>query len=377
MSDAVMRARWRWPFLAAGVALGLGLVQHFALVPASTVERVYARGLFPPVRTGLTRLAGLCPMSLAELVLAALGSTFLVWLARAVRDVARGRRRAVELGGALVRGALWSAGGVYLAFLLLWGFNHGREPYALSAGLEVRPSATAELLAAAEELVARANELRAGLAEDEQGVFRARLERDGLRAAVDAAYARAGSEEPVLAGPAPLVRFALATPLLTALGISGIYSPFTAEAHVNAAQPDAQLGFSACHEVAHARGFAREDEANYLAWRVGAGAPEPELAYSATLGALRLVLGALGAIDLGAWMNLHAQLGPGVLRDLGAIDAFWNPRTRLARTVRQVSDRVNDTYLKSQGQAQGTHSYGRMVDLLLAARRARAAGKPR
>ncbi|MEQ1894516.1 MAG: DUF3810 domain-containing protein, partial [Planctomycetota bacterium] len=345
--------------------------------PASSVERVYARGLFPPLRTGLTRLAGLCPVSLAELVLAALGTTFLVWLARALRDLARGRRRAVELGGALVRGALWSAGGAYLAFLLLWGFNHGREPYALSAGLEVRPSEPAELLAAAEELVARANELRAGLAEDEQGVFRARLDRDGLSAAVAAAYARAGNEEALLAGPTPLVRFALASPLLTSGGISGIYSPFTAEAHVNAAQPDAQLGFSACHEVAHARGFAREDEANYLAWRVGARAEEPELAYSATLGALRLVLAAMGGVDVSTRTALRAHLAPAVLRDLRAIDEFWSPSTRIAHTVRQVSNSINDTYLKSQGQAQGTHSYGRMVDLLLAARRARAVGTPR
>jgi hypothetical protein len=352
------------------VALGLGLVQHFALVPAAWVERGYARGLFPPLRTGLAALAGLSPVSLAELALAGLAVTLLLALGCALRALVRRTRRASELGGALVRGALWSASGAYLAFLFLWGFNHGRAPYAQSAGLEMRPSEPAELLAAAEELLLRANELRAGLGEDEHGVFRARLDHDGLRAAVSAAYAQAGSEEPLLAGPAPLLRFALASPLMTACGISGIYSPFTAEAHVNAEQPDAQLGFNACHEVAHARGLAREDEANFLAWRVGADAREPELAYAANLGALRLVFAAL---DMHALLELHGELGRGGLRDLRAIDEFWNPRTRVARTVRQVSNRVNDTYLKSQGQPQGTHSYGRMVDLLLAARR-QAAG---
>jgi hypothetical protein len=364
-----MRARWRWPLLSAVLALVLGLVQHFALVPSTWVERGYARGLFPLVRAGVTSLAGLCPVSLAELGLAALGLALLVKLLRALHDLKRRQKRVTELGGAFLRGCLWSASGAYLAFLLLWGFNHGREPYAASAGLDVRPSEASELVAAAEELIARANELRAGLAEDDQGVFRARLARDGLRAAVAAAYARAGSEEPLLAGPAPLVRFALASPLLTAAGISGIYSPFTTEAHVNAAQPDAQLGFSACHEVAHARGFAREDEANYLAWRVGARAEEPELAYSATLGALRLVLSAMGGASLSTRSSLRALLSEAVRRDLAAIDEFWSPRTRLATQVRQVSHRINDGYLKSQGQPQGTSSYGRMVDLLLAARR--------
>ena len=34
---------------------------------------------------------------------------------------------------------------------------------------------------------------------------------------------------------------------------------------------------------------------------------------------------------------------------------------------------MNDAYLKSQGQKEGVRSYGRMVDLLLAERRARSA----
>ncbi|PYQ39239.1 MAG: DUF3810 domain-containing protein, partial [Acidobacteria bacterium] len=39
-----------------------------------------------------------------------------------------------------------------------------------------------------------------------------------------------------------------------------------------------------------------------------------------------------------------------------------------------VQERVNDTYLKTQGQAQGVQSYGQIVDLLLAERRTAAAG---
>ncbi|MBQ6801694.1 MAG: DUF3810 family protein, partial [Oscillospiraceae bacterium] len=35
----------------------------------------------------------------------------------------------------------------------------------------------------------------------------------------------------------------------------------------------------------------------------------------------------------------------------------------------EVSDAVNDTYLKLNDQQEGTRSYGKMVDLLLAYRR--------
>jgi hypothetical protein len=39
--------------------------------------------------------------------------------------------------------------------------------------------------------------------------------------------------------------------------------------------------------------------------------------------------------------------------------------------VPRASLRVNDAYLRSQGQKDGIHSYGRLVDLLVAEHRAR------
>ena len=54
--------------------------------------------------------------------------------------------------------------------------------------------------------------------------------------------------------------------MLSYLGISGIFIPFTCEANVNATLPDWEIPFTACHELAHQRGFAREDEANYVGY---------------------------------------------------------------------------------------------------------------
>ena len=53
----------------------------------------------------------------------------------------------------------------------------------------------------------------------------------------------------------------------------------------------------------------------------------------------------------------------GILRDWQAQTEFWQ---RHAGPVRQVGTRVNDAYLKSQGQTEGLRSYGMMVDLLIA-----------
>ena len=353
----------------AALALVAGWTLKNELLPNEWVERIYARVLFPPIRNALTACARLFPISLAELGLAVLS----LWiLFRCARGLAATRARTIGwsellLGG--LRQSLFAASVVYLLFLLTWGLNHARQPYAVSAGLAVRPSTEAELMAAARELVARANEIRAGIAEDERGVLRSRFDRDGFRAAVAQAFERAAATQELLSGPPPLLRFALGSRAMTAASIPGIYSPLTGEAHVDAEQLPIELGFNACHEVAHSRGFAREDEANYLAYFVATRAAEPELAYSGYLMALRHVTSALGGLKA---LGLLDGLRPGALRDWKALSEFWRPSGRMQQAVRVVSERINHAYLTSQGQALGTKSYGRMVDLLLAERRAKA-----
>ena len=57
-----------------------------------------------------------------------------------------------------------------------------------------------------------------------------------------------------------------------------------------------------------------------------------------------------------------------VLEDFRSASEFWRARRSVVTDVGRLS---NDLYLKSQGEAEGVASYGRMVDLLLAERRAR------
>ena len=55
--------------------------------------------------------------------------------------------------------------------------------------------------------------------------------------------------------PAKWTRFPA---LFSALGIAGLYFPFTGEAIVNGDDLPDTLPFTICHELAHQAGFARE-----------------------------------------------------------------------------------------------------------------------
>jgi hypothetical protein len=328
------------------------------------VEQVFARSFYSWLGGRLACLTTWLPASLAEILL--LGA-FGFGLKHLARVLARGRRPSAErlLDGASAVPVI--AGILYLTFLFLWGFNYQRQPFALSAGLEARPSSVGELASLCGVLLEEANAARAGLPEDGAGVMRLA---DAPRHALlrtEAGFGAAAQRYAFLA-----VGCARPKPLLTSaafswLGITGIYSPFTGEPNVNMTLPDPELPFAASHEVAHQRGFAREDEANYLGYLACRLHPDPDFRYSGRLAASVYAMNALASRDRAAWQRLESGRSAGVGRDLGALLA-WAQRYRGA--AERLSARVNDAYLRSQGQAEGVESYGRVVDLLLAERRA-------
>ena len=355
--------RRRWA-LGAGLVAGGLVAQLVAGRWPAVVEHAFARSFYAWLGGRLNCLTAWFPVSVAETSILGLGVFALARLARALRI---GRRpsvgRLLDAGSAL----LMAAGILYLAFLVLWGFNYQRQPFALSAGLEVRPSSVGDLTSLCAALVEEANTAREGLPEDAAGVMRLG---DGPRNALlrtEAGFGAAAQRHAFLA-----VGCARPKPLLTStafswLGITGIYSPFTGEPNVNMTLPDPELPFAASHEVAHQHGFAREDEANYLGYVACRLHPDPDFRYSGRLAASVYAMNALAARDRAAWQRLEAGRSVGVRRDLAALVA-WAERYR--GPAERFSARVNDAYLRSQGQREGVGSYGRVVDLLLAERRA-------
>lgn len=174
--------------------------------------------------------------------------------------------------------------------------------------------------------------------------------------------------EPVLEGASAPAKPVLVSTALSYLGISGIFSPFTGEANVNMTLPEPDVPFAACHELAHAHGFAREDEANYVGYLACTRHPDADFRYSGLLAASVYAMNALARVDRDGHAELDARRASGVRRDLAALTA-WAERYR--GPAERVSQAVNNAYLKSQGQKEGVRSYGRMVDLLIAEERTR------
>ena len=360
--------------LAGAALLAASLaVQAWARSTPLHVERFFSEGLYPRFGGRLGRAAGLLPFSLAEgLVVAAV--LFIAGAsARSAGRVLRGQARLPAMLATWAANLALLAGLGYALFLLLWGLNYARPPLASLAGLPVVPASATELAELLVELVLASNHEREGLPEGPSGALRIDGGFRSVATRVGLGYASASARLPLLSGAPVPPKPVFLSGLLSRAGITGIYFPFTGEPNVNTTVPDVELPFSAAHEVAHQRGFAREDEANYIGYLACRLHPDPDFRYAGLLAASHYVLAALHLVDPEAAAKVRARRSAAVLRDEAALWAFT---LRYRGRASEVGRRVNDAYLKTQGQAEGVRSYGRMVDLLLAERRVRDASGP-
>lgn len=151
--------------------------------------------------------------------------------------------------------------------------------------------------------------------------------------------------------------------LLSWAGLTGFYFPFTGEANINSDIPILCLPFTACHEAAHQRGIAREEEANFIAYLACMRSEDPIFRYSGVFQALIYCMNALYEQNIDAWRRLNALYSPLTRKDMAVYDIYWQKYTG---SIEQLSESVNNAYLKANHQNSGIKSYGQIVELLIA-----------
>ncbi len=148
---------------------------------------------------------------------------------------------------------------------------------------------------------------------------------------------------------------------MTYTHISGVYTYYTGESNINTNFPDYTIPFTAAHEMAHQRGFARENEANFVAFLVCMESNDPYIRYSGYLNMFEYVSSPLYSASSNLYYEALHSLDIRVKCELAEYGEFFNQYRD--STASKVSGTINDTYLKSQGVEEGEKSYGLVVDL--------------
>ena len=185
----------------------------------------------------------------------------------------------------------------------------------------------------------------------------------GKTGAGKAAMEKLGEEYPALSGCYPVPKPVMVSWILAVQQLCGVYSPFTVEANYNWQMTGYNIPHTICHELSHLRGFMREDEANFIGILACTESDDAYFRYSGYLMAWVHAGNALAKADVESFYELHSQLCGQAVQDLQENNKYWD---QYEGKVAEVSNQVNDTYLKLNDQKDGVQSYGRVVDLMLA-----------
>ncbi len=343
--------------------LGLALILRLAAQDRpDLVEQYHARKLFVWLSVPLGKLVSWLPFSLTEAALVLAVLVLAGFIVRFSLQLIFSSGRLVRIMR-LLRSLVWLVSVAALLFMLLHGLNYARQPLATSLDLPVQERSVTELKAMTSWLVEKTNDLRLEVNQDASGVFVLKDSMQETLAKAPEVYEEAAGAYPLLAGPTVTPKSVFLSRYWSYTGITGMYMPFFVEANVNTDAPAYGIPEAILHELAHTKGFAREDEASFLAFLTGINSKEKDFAYSAALGASLHSLNALAAVDQAAWQEVAGLVSEAVWRDLAAGSAYWQ---QFAGPVQETATKVNDAYLQANLQADGVHSYGRMVDLVLA-----------
>ena len=312
------------------------------------------------VKQLLALIFSVLPVSMMEMLIIAAVVCTVVYIIFAIRDVARSSERG-KTAYRRVSFAVAAVLTIYSALCVFLGASYYADSFQQKSGLYAPKTSVEELYKVTEYFAKRLDGLADQVERDENGVF-----------AEDMAYIFDCSTE-IYDGVSGEYSFLGQTPVkpkpmifsrvMSFFNYTGIYFPFTGEANINIDQPSMLMPSTIAHELAHQRGIASEQEANFVAVLTCAKSGKAVYDYSGSLMAFIHLGNALYKYDKEAYATLWNSLPEGAKADMRANNAYW---ARYENKAAEASEKVYDSFLKSYGQELGVQSYGACVDLLIA-----------
>lgn len=254
------------------------------------------------------------------------------------------------------------AGAIIAIFLFLWGFNYANVGYASRAELPALPDST-NIAGQYEAVMNCALMHRSEIPEIETVPTVENLQEWPSDAEIDNWVQAVLLPEGYPAKPKIRVRHIKPEGTLRRINITGIYNPFSGEANVDSGLPHLLLIFTTAHEIAHAYGITSEAEANFVAYLACLKSKNPAAQYAAEYALWRYFANEI---------NMHFP--EDVIEALAAKipEPLRKDREEILITYfkykgyfPEVTDAINDTYLKIQGVKSGTDDYNDFLKLYL------------
>ena len=330
------------------------------------ITRYYSGWLYPVITLPGKWLAALFPFSLGEILLILVLLFFLYALIRGLvvslrRFIKKQPKPWMPLARCLM-GFLAAAFCALTVFVWGGGLNYNAYTIAQKENVSLREHTPRELYALTVSLIEKANGLRSQLDEDETGAVRDSRSFPELCQIAQTGFDVIDGRYGMATGYFTQAKPALLSRVMCYTNITGIFPYIVPEPIINTMTPDSSLASTICHEMAHQRGIAREDEANFISFMACLHTGDPYFTYAGYyMGAVHC-LNALYSVNYQLWTEAWQTMSEEMRQDIRAAGDFWK---QFETPVAEFSDSVNNAYLQVNNIEDGVASYGRLVDYLL------------
>lgn len=318
------------------------------------IEHFYSKGLYPYISQSLRVLLGWIPFSIGDFLYALLIFGLMRWIYIRIKTKFKAPKQ-------WIFSALATLSVIYGCFNLFWGYNYYRLPLHIS--LEIKTDySPEELVTYTTYLIKESNRLHKEITQNDTLQVKfpfTKLEVDEMAIK---GYENISHEFPELTYTQRSLKPSLFSIPLTYMGFNGYLNPLTNEAQYNRQIPLFKLPSTTSHEIGHQLGYAKENEANYMACLTTMNHPDIYMRYAGYTFALQYSLGEVLKTQPCVEQNLVGTINTGILKDYREVRLFWEDHNNPLEPFFKL---FYGNYLKANNQPQGIKSYSYVVALLV------------
>ncbi len=339
------------------LALLCAVIHIFAVIFSGFAD-FFNRTVSAFFRFIFAKLTGWLPISFAEILIICLPIIIGTVIFFAVKAAKKGKLIRYLCGFFAVLTFFYSS------FVLTFACGYRSYSLADKLSLERTEVSAAELENTTKIVLEKLNALSSKTEYGKDNFSKMPYDYDTLNDKLNAAYKKFTAKHDFIQDMKTAVKPVMLSEPMTYTHISGVYTYFTGEANLNENYPDYNLPYTMAHEMAHQRGIAPENEANFIAFLVCLESDDAYIQYSAYFNMFEYLSNALYTANKDAYKAVLKLTDGKIINEMIAFSEFYDKYRD--NVVGEISSTVNNGYLLSQGQTAGRKSYGLVVDLAVA-----------
>jgi len=345
---------WSWLLLMI-----MAILIKFASTQPVWVEENYSTNIYPVVSKIQRGVFGWIPFSMGDLFYTFLILVILFKTSQLIKTLYKKKFNKQYLLSGLKQ-LIFFFLFVYVFFYGLWGLNYNRQGITYQLGLEIKPYSVGDIDTLAGLLQQRLNFYAGSVNEKQRDTVN---RKSVLFEKATEAYLYAANSYPYLSYNPQSVKPSFFSYLGNYLGFQGYYNPFSGEGQVNTTIPRVLEPFVTAHEVAHQLGYAKENEANFVAFLACRSYPSDVFRYSLYFDMYNYSITELFQKDSVLAKTYRDSLHPQVKKDYKELRDFFQ---KYKNPIEPVIMWLYGNYLQANNQPEGKRTYNQVVAFLIA-----------